>query len=1225
MSLTTKISHIAINTRGGHFAYLVYRNTLGQIPRVLNSFKSGLWIAGRSIESTRFASMATEGLLDVTRSPLFANSALPQDVRVLIERPSSQKEVVRASRVFTRARDPLSIESILNSHGLQIKRLDAEKVEIQRTFRNILSSIEGQSKVLLAENDPRKIEKNISDMIKDSLRNFFNQIARNTHGTDPDADGQKFLKGLTNHTIAVIATAFQAERATYTEEEEMQVRWAKISENTEEARVNKNLMGIRQLCKRFNLSLLVAMAILHDIGKYSEFLNPAVAHEEKGFDLINEYGLLNDLVSRGCSIEDIEIVKLAIKNHVLLGIIFCGEWSHLKFTEVLNDPEAKKILLEPYTSGKANIYRTRKLLDAIVLLTSMDVAGVAKKGFLDCTVVEYYSFLREEIIKLLRENDRDLEKTTEAIENWAEKHSLDSFCGLFRYADANRIANIPSSKDPLERNFYSHYAKKIKNALQDVYTSSGGKIDDQEWTFFLQNFHRVKQRRYLNPLFADLLKSSNDYAAVIKLAILFTKAAQALEFKPRCDEIIFIAPNGAPIGKIANAKDHYAELSKILRYTAGIIDEGGEIHFIDTSGKTIPGSPVMLREERDGKPCLVFRFQSIPPEEIKTAMEMGGEIKVTSAVAESYGLRELDKLGKGTTRILLETDPESPWGDKSSPLLTMCIMQAICNIMKRKDLTQGRVFIGHGPRQWSRDHREAAAKVFAANGIQVLIDESNTPTPTPAIGYLVFYEELDHGLNLTGASGKGRFGIQVFTEGGELARDTTIEEIILEAKQIRDQNGIINVASLDPFKIDRISLLKPYAEFLKAQGVVDPALIRRASEKGFKMIVSSMGGAIGAALSEVADALLGFAWRDTIVSLHDTDRADLYGVTNPDPSLAEPFTELALPQILLKAEKNNNLCALFSPDGGRIGFIAKVTKDKAKEAQRWGLPIIEKDEDEAIVFISPNHLYPIILFSQIEKIKARLREEGKDAAKIDELLSKYLVGKNIVTTNMLFKIAEYFGCQTAETDTGSQHLAELSHQAEGKKDIDRILLIAEESGGALMGGQTSTVQMMSKYGNRISLIPKAKDPLAALFVVLNLAAELHLNNQTLVDYYINICKTLSASYFSSRKDIETDIKTRDDFVSYYRGALEDTPPALSRKEELEALYDKAIVSVKKIGGTGIKITFADGSWIGIKRSKASTPIIRIHTEARTKEARNSLEEICIHHLEKLYPADVEVK
>ncbi len=178
----------------------------------------------------------------------------------------------------------------------------------------------------------------------------------------------------------------------------------------------------------------------------------------------------------------------------------------------------------------------------------------------------------------------------------------------------------------------------------------------------------------------------------------------------------------------------------------------------------------------------------------------------------------------------------------------LAIAQAICAYRSQRGIT-GPLFLGIDTHALSRPARDTALEVFAANGVEVLLDASDGYTPTPAISWAILDHNRRHdrkadGVVVTPSHNPPEDGGFKYNppHGGPADSDVT-REIEAHANRLLEAglDGVKRVsldAALAAGTTHRHDFVTPYVEALGQ--VVDLEAVARA---GLRIGVDPMGGA----------------------------------------------------------------------------------------------------------------------------------------------------------------------------------------------------------------------------------------------------------------------------------------------------------------------------------------------------------------------------------------------
>ncbi|MEM7125773.1 MAG: sugar phosphate nucleotidyltransferase [Chloroflexota bacterium] len=353
---------------------------------------------------------------------------------------------------------------------------------------------------------------------------------------------------------------------------------------------------------------------------------------------------------------------------------------------------------------------------------------------------------------------------------------------------------------------------------------------------------------------------------------------------------------------------------------------------------------------------------------------------------------------------------------------TLDNVRRLCQSLANEIVRQGReadgVLIGYDRRFLGDASAEAAAEVFAGNGVQVkLLTE---PIPTPLVTYVTALNRHAYGLIFTASHNPPQWnGLKVFATDGSLPLDDETRSIEEEANQIKATQVVkIDLETALQSEVVRcVDYTNAYVDAVEA--LIDLDAIRTAQ---LRVVIDPMYGvgqnALEIILTEARCRM------DTINTRHDP----LFGGRSPAPDSAA----LALLTTTV-LEGGYDLGLAMDGDADRIAII-----------------------DEAGSYISTNELL-ILLYYYLYKIR---KERGG-------------VTRNLATTHLLDRLAAHFGEEAYEVPVGFKHLAASMIEHD-------VLLAGESSGGLSIRGHilgkdgifacALVVEMMAKTGRSIRIM-----------------------------------------------------------------------------------------------------------------------------------------------------------
>ena len=537
--------------------------------------------------------------------------------------------------------------------------------------------------------------------------------------------------------------------------------------------------------------------------------------------------------------------------------------------------------------------------------------------------------------------------------------------------------------------------------------------------------------------------------------------------------------------------------------------------------------------------------------------------------------------------------------------------------------------IGGEVRPHTSEFIDLAARIYAAHGHRVHLRKGVNTTPIWYSSFGVFYNELTDGENFT-ASHSPKF------KGGWKPMDGLGKQLIGQAQLIANEvrkiivpGYLIKLAPPDSHLINRdFDATEAYCEYVTSI-IPEVALddIRNAQDQGFITHVSTVGGSMGGTAKPMFKIL---NIDKGICFHHEEESSDYHGIGmvdgvnyGVDPGKWQVYKNIGAQEILKKAVPSTLFC-IWDPDGDRFNIVTTAPSSMKEKAITYGLETEDLTEDRILVYFKPNQIYFMLTIARIEQIRA--------SGELDQF--GWVVLETFPTSRSIGEIAQKNGLKVIRTPVGFKYFGEVAEQIEGqieegKEDIivhtptnetisvgknPRILIMAEESGGAAMGGTRIAV---SKNGMKKSIALKEKDGFQIGLATMALAARLFFEKRSFAQFYQESIEKNEIEYrFYERLDItlydenlpsdelaaakQEGISRRDNVVSFFKGLIKK--PA----EEVFTLLknkmpDQELPPVKDItwAGDGTLIDF-EGMWWEI-RASGTDAILRYYIEGRDLE------------------------
>lgn len=336
--------------------------------------------------------------------------------------------------------------------------------------------------------------------------------------------------------------------------------------------------------------------------------------------------------------------------------------------------------------------------------------------------------------------------------------------------------------------------------------------------------------------------------------------------------------------------------------------------------------------------------------------------------------------------------------------------QGLANYIRKmfSDIDTPSMAIAHDCRNNSAYFAKITAEVMSANGIKVYLFESLRPTPE--LSFAVRYHNCQAGVVITASHNPKEYnGYKAYwDDGGQLIAPHD-KNVIAEVEKIAGPADVHFNArpELIQYLGDEFDVV--YVERIKALSL-SPEMIKR--QKNFKIVFTPIHGST-VKLVPMALKAVGFE-SVTIVAEQAVVDGNFPTVHSPNPE--EPA---ALSMVIEKAKAMDaDLVMATDPDGDRVGIAVK------------------NDEGEFIL-LNGNQAASLLLYYLLSNWSSKGKLTGNE----------YIV-KTIVTSELLFNMADKFGVERFDVLTGFKYIADIIKTYEGKKTF---IGGGEESYGYLVG------------------------------------------------------------------------------------------------------------------------------------------------------------------------------
>jgi len=372
--------------------------------------------------------------------------------------------------------------------------------------------------------------------------------------------------------------------------------------------------------------------------------------------------------------------------------------------------------------------------------------------------------------------------------------------------------------------------------------------------------------------------------------------------------------------------------------------------------------------------------------------------------------------------------------------------QGLANYLKKSfpDYSEIKVAVAYDSRNFSDYFARITAEVLSANGIKVhLFDELR---PVPLLSFAIRHLNCLSGIVITASHNPKEYnGYKVYwADGGQLVppHDHNIIAEVRKIESVKDVNFNKNDSNII---ITGDEVDKVYLEKLKSL-ILSPEIISKHND--MKIVFTPIHGS---AVRLVPAGLKAYGFNNII----GVDEQNIVDGNFPTVGSPNPESPAALEMALQKARDTGaELVMGTDPDGDRVGVIVKNLKNE-------------------YVFFNGNQVATLIIYYLLNQYKEKQHLKGNE-----------FIVKTIVTTDLLNKIADFFGVESYETLTGFKYIAELIYNLEGEKKF-------------VGGGEES-------YGYLVGDFVRDKDAIISCCVIAEAAAWAKENNKTLYELLIDI-------------------------------------------------------------------------------------------------------------------------
>lgn len=335
--------------------------------------------------------------------------------------------------------------------------------------------------------------------------------------------------------------------------------------------------------------------------------------------------------------------------------------------------------------------------------------------------------------------------------------------------------------------------------------------------------------------------------------------------------------------------------------------------------------------------------------------------------------------------------------------------QGFSNYLKANfpDKNQISVVISYDSRNNSRFFAQVTANVFSSNGIKVyLFDDLR---PTPELSFAIRHLKCQGGIMITASHNPKEYnGYKAYWEDGGQLISPHDKNVIAEVKKIAGIEDIDFSGNRDLIETISDEVDKVYLARVKALSL-SPEIVQR--QKNLNIVYTPLHGT-GIKLVPLSLENFGFT------NIHVVEEQAIPDGNFPTVISPNPEEPAALELAIQKAKAiGADLVMATDPDGDRVGIAVRNGDD--------------------FVLLNGNQAASLL----INYLLTKWSENGK-------LTGNEFIVKTIVTSELLFDLADKYKVQHFDVLTGFKYIADIIRRFEGEKTF---IGGGEESYGYLVG------------------------------------------------------------------------------------------------------------------------------------------------------------------------------
>jgi len=315
--------------------------------------------------------------------------------------------------------------------------------------------------------------------------------------------------------------------------------------------------------------------------------------------------------------------------------------------------------------------------------------------------------------------------------------------------------------------------------------------------------------------------------------------------------------------------------------------------------------------------------------------------------------------------------------------------QGIADYLKAQNSKSKTVIVGHDTRFLAREFAQAACEVLAANGLEPLLCDRDTPTPV--IAYAIRFHKALGGINMTASHNPPEYqGLKFSTWNGAPATPEVTKQIEANIAKLQSENfSFENPAVIGTYQCKTFNPQPDY--FKQLHRLIEFSVLRKAK---LKLALDFSYGTAHGYLDKLFESV------GAKVTLFHNELNPLFGGHHPEPN-AENMADVS------KFVRSGKAQLGLGTDG---------------DADRFG--IVDRDG----TWLTPNQILALALY-HLKK------NRGWTGA----------VVRTVPTSHQVDAVAELFGVKVYETPVGFKYIGALM-------ESEPIIVGGEESGGLSVKG-----------------------------------------------------------------------------------------------------------------------------------------------------------------------------